>query len=96
MAPLLFIIGGDVVNALAFKGTNFTWKNEARVYINNFDKAMVEYYKYLQKNTSITAWAPIIRFLSSIKGPKMVNYYLLQWLQAWQHMPYTSTLNKWR
>ena len=25
---------------------------------------------------------------------KMAKYYLLQWVQALQHMPYTSTLNK--
>ena len=24
----------------------------------------------------------------------MMNYYLLQWVQALQHMPYTNTLNK--
>ena len=27
---------------------------------------------------------------------KMLNYCLFQWLQAWQHMPCTSTLNKWQ
>ena len=25
---------------------------------------------------------------------KMVNYYLLQWAEALQHIPYTNTLNK--
>ena len=26
----------------------------------------------------------------------MANYYLLQWAQALQHIPYTSTSNKWQ
>ena len=89
MASLLFTIGGAMVNALAFSGTNFVFsrltdhgeeeckryglaeeklqrardkwnedqmkrldfinkrlreKNEVRTYINNVDKAMLEYY----------------------------------------------------
>ena len=95
MASLLFTIGGAVVNALAFSGTNFVFsrltdhgeeerkrhdlaleklqrardewnkdrmkrldfvnmkrlreKNEARVYINNVDEAMLEYYRVFAK-----------------------------------------------
>ena len=76
MAPLLFTIGGAVVNALAFSGTNFLFsrltdhgekerkrhdlaleklqralreKNEARVYINNVDEAMLEYCRVFAK-----------------------------------------------
>ena len=94
MVSLLFTIGGTVVNALAFSGTNFLFnrfmdhgekerkkhdlelempqrargewnkarmkrldfinkslreKNEARVYINNIDRAMLEYYRVFTK-----------------------------------------------
>ena len=94
MASLLFTIGGAVVNALAFSGTNFVFsrltdhgaeerkrhglvlrklqrardewnkdqmkrldfingrlreKNEAKVYINNVDEAMLEYYRVFAK-----------------------------------------------
>ena len=94
MASLLFTIGGAVVNALTFSGTNFVFsrltdhgakkgkrhnlaeeklqkardewnedqmkridfinkrlraKNEARTYINNVDKAMLEYYRVFRK-----------------------------------------------
>ena len=94
MASLLFTVGGAVVNALAFSGTNFLFsgltdhvekkckrhdlaleklqrarderyevrmkrldfmkkrlreKNEARAYINNVDKAMLEYYRAFAK-----------------------------------------------
>ena len=94
MASVLFTIGGHVVNALAFSGTNFMssrftdqgaeerkrhdlalenlqkardrWnrdrmkrldlinkrlreRNEARAYINNLDKAMLEYYRVFAK-----------------------------------------------
>ena len=33
-------------------------------------------------------------FIIHLRIKKMVNYYLLQWVQAWKHMPCTSTLNK--
>ena len=94
MESLLFTIGGSMVNALAFNGTNFLFsrlvdhgveerkrhdltleklqrardqwnedrmkrldfinktvreKNEARVYINNVDEAMLEYYRVFAK-----------------------------------------------
>ena len=94
MASLLFTVGGAVVNALTFSGTNFVFsrltvhgaeerkrhdlaleklqrawdewnrdrmkridfmnrrlgeKNEARVYINNVDEAMLEYYRVFAK-----------------------------------------------
>ena len=94
MASFLFTIGGAVVNALAFSGTNFVFsrltdhgveeckrhdlaleelqrardernkdrvncldfinkrlreKNEARIYINNVDEAMLEYYRIIAK-----------------------------------------------
>ena len=94
MTSLLFTIGGAVVNALAFNGTNFVFsrltdhgaeerkrhdlaleklqrardewnrdrmkrlnyinkrlleKNEAKVYINNVDEAMLEYYRVFAK-----------------------------------------------
>ena len=93
MASFLFTIGGAVVNALAFSGTNFVFsrltdhgveeckrhdlaleelqrardernkdrvncldfinkrlreKNEARIYINNVDEAMLEYYRIIK------------------------------------------------
>ena len=94
MASVLFTIGGAVVNALAFNGTNFVFsrltdhgakeckrhdlalkklqrardewnkdrikrlafinkrlreKNETRTYINNFDEAILEYYRVFAK-----------------------------------------------
>ena len=30
------------------------------------------------------------------KVGKMLNYYLLQWVQAWKIMLFTTTLNKWQ
>ena len=33
-------------------------------------------------------------FYHPSENQKMVNYYLLQWVQAWKHMHNTSTLNK--
>ena len=100
MASLLFTVGGAVVNALAFSGTNFVFsrltdhgeeerkrhdlaleklqrardewnkdqmkrldfinkrlreKHEARVYINNADEAMLEYYRVFAKKNKAFA-----------------------------------------
>ena len=141
MASLLFTIGGAVVNALAFSGTNFVFisltdhgeeeckrhdlalekfqrardewnrdrmkrldfmnkrlreKNEARTYINNVDEAMLKYYCVFAKQIKPLPPEPELSgfYHPSEKSKKMANYYLLQWVQALQHMPYTSTLNK--
>ena len=59
-------------------------KNQAREYINNFDVAMLEYYRVFAKQIKHLPPEP----------QKIVNYYLLQWAQAWQHMPYTGNLYK--
>ena len=47
---------------------------------------------YLKKK--IRSLPPEPQFLDPSEVQKMVNYYLLQWLQVLQHIPYTNTLNK--
>ena len=73
-------------------------KNEARIYINNVDKAMLEYYRVFAKKKKNLYHLSLnyLIFIIHQRPKKMVNYYLLQWVQALQHMLYTSTLNKWR
>ena len=134
MATLLFTVGGAVVNALAFSGTNLVFnrlldhgeeehkrhhlaeeeiqrardewnedqmklldfinkrlreQNKTRAYINDTDEAMVEYYQIFGKKKKKNQI-----FIINQRPKKMVNYYLLQWVQAWHHIPFTSTLNK--
>ena len=72
-------------------------KNEARIYINNVDKAMLEYYRVFAKKKKNLYHLSLNYLIFTIhqRPKKMVNYYLLQWVQALQHIPYTSsTLNK--
>ena len=70
-------------------------KNEARTYINNADEAMVQYYRVFAKQIKALPPEPQLSdFYHPSETPKMVNYYLLQWLQALRHMSYIITLNK--
>ena len=70
-------------------------KNEARTYINNVNEAMLEYYRVFGKQTkSLPLEHQLSDFYHPTEAQKVVNYYLLQWVQALQHMPYTRTLNK--
>ena len=70
-------------------------KNEARAYINNVDEAMLEYYRVFAKQIKPLPPEPQLSdFYHPSEAQKMVNYYLLQLVQALQHMPYTNTLNK--
>ena len=71
-------------------------KNEARTSINNVDEAMLQYYRVFAKKKlylyPLSLNYQILIIHQRIK--KMVNYYLLQWAEALQRMPYTNTLNK--
>ena len=80
---------------LDFMNKRLLEKNEARTYIDNVDQAMLEYYGVFAKQIKSLPPKPDLSDLYHPSGAqKMVNYYLLQWVQALQHMPYTSTLNK--
>ena len=69
-------------------------KNQARAYINNVDEAMLEFYRVFAKQIKPLPLEPHYQiFIIHQRIKKMVNCYLLQWVQAWQHMPYTGTLN---
>ena len=140
MASLLFTIGGAVVNALAFSGTNFVFsrltdhgaeerkrhdlaleklqrardesnrdvmkrlhfmnkrlreKNEGRNISTMLMKQCLNTIAYLQKKLKHSSPEPELSdFYRPSETQKMVNYYLLQWVQALQHIPCTSTLNK--
>ena len=49
----------------------------------------------LQNKQSLYHLSPNYQiFIIHHRAMKVVDYYLLQWIQALQHMPYTSTLNK--
>ena len=70
-------------------------KNEERSYINNTDEALVEYYRVFAKQIRPFPPEPQLSdFCHPSENQKMMNYFLLQWAQALQHMPYTSALNK--
>ena len=70
-------------------------KNEARAYRNNVDEAMLEYYQVFAKQIKFLPPEPQLSdFYHPLEDQKMVNYYLLQWAQALQYIPYTRTLNK--
>ena len=80
---------------LDFMNKRLLEKNETRTYIDNVDQAMLEYYGVFAKQIKSLPPEPDLSDLYHPSGAqKMVNYYLLQWVQALQHMPYTSTLNK--
>ena len=65
-------------------------KNGAKPCINNVDEAMLKYYRVFAKQ--IKSLLPELQ-LSDFYYPSDF-YYLLQLVQAWQHMSYTGTLNK--
>ena len=68
-------------------------KNEARAYISNVDEAILEYYRVFAKQIKPISPEPQ---LSDFYHPsEMVNYHLLLWVQAKQHMLFASILNEW-
>ena len=70
-------------------------KDEARAYLNNVDEAMLEYYRVFVKHIKpLPPQLQLSDFYHTSETQKVVNYYLLQWVQAFQHMSYTSTINK--
>ena len=83
---------------LDFINKSLPEKNEARTCINNIDEAMLEYYPVFAKKKKNLYHLSLNYLIFTIhqRLKKMMNYYLLQWVQALQHMLYTSTLNKWR
>ena len=85
----------DRMKHLDFINKRLREENEAKTYINNVDEALLEYYRVFAKQIipyHLSLNYQIFIIHQRIK--KMVNYYLLQWAQALQHMPYTNTLNK--
>ena len=140
MASLLFTIGGSLVNALAFSGTNFVfstltnhgeeerkrrelalkrlqsardeWNKDRIKRLDFINKRLRKKMKQghtstilmrkclnivenLQKKLSLYRLSPSFQiFAIHQRIKKMENYYLLQWVQALQHIPYTSTFNK--
>ena len=51
--------------------------------------------KYLQNEKNPYFLSPSYQiFTIHQKEKKKVKYYLLQWVQSWQHMLFTSNLNK--
>ena len=71
-------------------------RNETRAYIKDADEAMLEYYCVFSKKIKPLPPEPELSdfYHPSETKKKMVKYYLLQWVQVLQHMPYTITLNK--
>ena len=140
MTSLLFTVGGAVVNALVFSGSNFIftkltdhgaeeckrhdlalkklqrardeWSKDRMKRLDFIKKDYVKKIRqghtstmlmkqclntiaYLQNKQSV--YHPSLNYQISIihqRIKKMVKYYLLQRVQALQHMPCTSTLNK--
>ena len=59
-------------------------KNEARAYIKNVVGAMLEYFRVFAKKLNTLLLKPQLSdFYHPSGNQKMVNYYLLQWAQAW-------------
>ena len=53
--------------------------------------------EYLQNKSSLCHPSPNYEvFIIHQRPKKVVNYFLLQWVRAWQHMLFISTLNKWQ
>ena len=85
----------DRMKRLDFINKRLRGKNEGRAYINNVDEAMLEYCRVFAKKQSLYHLSlNYLIFTIHQRPKKMVNYYLFQWVQALQHMPYTSTLNE--
>ena len=68
-------------------------RSEARAYIKNVDEAMLKYYRIFAKKKMkpLPPEPELSEFYHPSEVQKMVNYYLLQWVQALQHMPYANT-----
>lgn len=75
---------------LLFHQKSLREKNEVKAYINNFDKAML-ISNIFKINKTFTSYQI---FTIHSKDKKMMNQYLLQWVQAWQRRIFRSTLNK--
>ena len=85
----------DRMKLLDFINKRLLEKIEAKACINNVDDAALEYYRVFAKQIKPLLPEPKLSdFYHPSESQKMVNYYLLQRVQALQHMPYTSTLNK--
>ena len=84
----------DLMKRLDFINKRLREKNEARVYINNVDEAMLEYDRVFAEK-SLYHLSPYYQiFIIRQRPKKVVNYCLLQWVHALQRMPCTRTLNK--
>ena len=82
----------DRMKRLDFINKRLREQDKARAYIM---KQCLNTIEYLQKNQSLyrlslNYWV----FIIHQRHKKMMNYYLLQWVQVLEHMLYTSTLNK--
>ena len=66
-------------------------KNEARVYINNVDEAILEYYRVLGKQIKPLPPKPQ---LSDFYHPSETQKNGEQWVRVLEYMPYKNTLNK--
>ena len=73
----------DRMKRLDFINKRLREKNKARAYINNADEVMLEYYRVFGKQ--VKPLPP---------KPQLSDFYLLQWVQALQHVLCTGTLNK--
>ena len=83
------------MEGLDFINRRLREKNEATAYINNSDEAMFECYRVFAKKIKPLPPEPQLSdFYHPSEHKKMVNYYLLQWVQTLLHMLYTNTLNK--
>ena len=75
---------------LDFINQRLPQKNKAKAYAINVDEAMVEYYWVYAKQINPSYHI----FIIHQNFRRLVNYHLLQWVQACQHNLFTSTLNK--
>ena len=71
-------------------------KNEVRAYISNVEEAILEYYIVFAKQIKVLPpGTSIIKLLPSIgRTKKIVDYYLLKWVQVCQHMLLIKSINK--
>ena len=74
----------DRIKRLDFINKRLREKDEVRPYINNVDKALLEYYRVFAKQIKLLpSELQLSDFYHSSEGQKMVIYYLLLWVQAW-------------
>ena len=80
---------------LDFINKRLSEQNKAREYINNTNEAILEYYQMFAKKIKPLPPEPQLSdFYHPSEAQKMMNYYLVQWVQVLEHMLYTNTLNK--